>query len=183
MDYTRRIGFFFVLTYYSKWFLFKTIFNSATTGVPTAATGYAVESATAPFKLFHFQRRAPRADDVLIRIHYCGICHTDIHQAHNDWQISKYPMVPGHEITGVVEQVGSSVKHFRAGDHVGVGCMVDSCLDCKFCILFLHMSIDFFLDWNHLGKKHIEQYCPDVCHTFNGLELDKVTPTYGGKHY
>ncbi len=119
--------------------------NNITPGVPVDATGYAVESATAPFKLFNFQRRTPGADDVLIRIHFCGICHTDIHQAHNDWHNAKYPMVPGHEITGVVEQVGSSVKHFHAGDHVGVGCMVDSCSNCKHCMLFSHIYRSFFI--------------------------------------
>ena len=117
--------------------------DSTTPAAPIDATAYAVDSASAPFKLFHFQRRAPRPDDVVIRIHFCGICHTDIHQAHNEWKNSKYPMVPGHEITGVVEQVGSSVKHFRVGDHVGVGCMVDSCLKCKFCRLSSHIYLSF----------------------------------------
>ncbi len=141
------------MTYHSNWFLFRTVSgstngkvarNSITPGVLIAATGYAVDSPSSPFKLFHFERRTPRADDVLIRIHYCGICHTDIHQAHNDWELSKYPMVPGHEITGVVEQVGKSVKHFRVGDRVGVGCMVDSCLSCKFCMLFPNIYLIFY---------------------------------------
>jgi uncharacterized zinc-type alcohol dehydrogenase-like protein len=130
------------LTYYFELILFRTISgnnngkvvsNNIVPGVPIAAIGYAVDSPSASFKLFHFERRIPRDDDVLIRIHYCGICHTDIHQAHNDWQISKYPMIPGHEITGVVEQVGSKVKHFHVGDRVGVGFMVDSCLHCTPC--------------------------------------------------
>ena len=98
---------------------------------PTDTTAFTVESASAPFKRFHFQRRVPRSDDLLIRIHFCGICYTDIHLVRNDWGGSKYPMVLGHEIAGVVEQVGSSVNHFSVGDHVGVGCMVDSCLKCK----------------------------------------------------
>jgi uncharacterized zinc-type alcohol dehydrogenase-like protein len=118
--------------------------NGVTPGIPIAAKGYAVDSAAAPFKLFDFERRMPRVDDVLIRIHYCGICHTDIHQVNNDWHQGKYPMIPGHEITGVVEQVGSSVKHFRAGDHVGVGCMVDSCLNCKLCMLSPCLYLIFF---------------------------------------
>ena len=100
-----------------------------------AAKAYAVDSATSPFKLFNFERRAPRDDDVVIRIHYCGICHSDIHQAKNEWHNAIYPMVPGHEITGVVERVGSKVRKVRAGDHVGVGCMVDACLDCRSCRL------------------------------------------------
>jgi len=133
-----------------------------TPGASIEATAYAVESASSPFKLFHFQRRAPRADDVVIRIHYCGICHTDIHYVCDEWKISKYPIVPGHEITGVVEQVGSTVKHYRVGDHVGVGCMVDSCLNCKFC------------------EKDLEQHCSTYSLTYNSTEQDKVTPTYGG---
>ncbi|CAF1395524.1 unnamed protein product [Adineta steineri] len=135
---------------------------NTTSPLGIAAKGYAVDSASTPFKLFNFERRMPTADDVVIRIHYCGICHTDIHQVYNEWHMSKYPMVPGHEITGVVEQVGSSVKHFRAGDHAGVGCMVDSCRKCHIC------------------KKDTEQNCPDSCLTYNSTELDKVTPTYGG---
>lgn len=127
-----RIKFYVSLIYR----LFRTITNQTTAGT-IAAKGYVVDGASSPFKLFEFERRTPRADDVVIRIHYCGICHTDIHLAHNDWQISKYPMVPGHEITGVVEQVGSSVKHFHIGDHVGVGYMVDSCLKCKICMYYL----------------------------------------------
>ncbi|CAF3724184.1 unnamed protein product [Adineta steineri] len=136
--------------------------TAATSSISITAKGYAVDSESTPFKLFDFERRAPAADDVVIRIHYCGICHTDIHQVYNEWHMSKYPMVPGHEITGIVEQVGSSVKRFRAGDHAGVGCMVDSCRKCAFC------------------KKDTEQNCADSCRTYNGTELDKVTPTYGG---
>jgi hypothetical protein len=109
----------------------KVISNGIAHGVPIATRGFVIDSASSSFKLFDFERRLPKANDVLIRIHYCGVCHSDIHQAKNEWHNSKYPMVPGHEITGVVEQVGSSVRNFRAGDHVGVGCMVDSCLHCN----------------------------------------------------
>jgi len=111
----------------------KAVSNGITHSVPIATQGFAVDSASSSFKLFDFQRRIPKADDVLIRIHYCGICHSDIHQVKNEWHSSKYPMIPGHEITGVVEQVGSSVRNFRVGDHVGVGCLVDSCLHCTPC--------------------------------------------------
>ena len=90
-------------------------------------------TASDSFETFDFQRRAPADDDVLIRIHFCGICHTDIHHAKNDWNTSTYPMVPGHEITGVVEQVGGNVKKFKVGDHAGVGCHVDSCRECAPC--------------------------------------------------
>ncbi len=96
------------------------------------------------------QRRDVLADDVKIAIRYCGICHTDIHIAHNDWGRSVYPVVPGHEIVGQVEQVGSNVHRFKKGDWVGVGCMVDSCQSCSSC------------------KKDLQQFCE------NG-----VTMTYG----
>lgn len=105
--------------------------DSTTGSIPSK--GYAADSAEGPFRVFDFERRAPRDDDVVIRIHYCGICHSDIHAVHNDWHSAKYPMVPGHEITGVVERVGSKVKTLSVGDHVGVGCMVDSCRACKPC--------------------------------------------------
>lgn len=129
---------------------------------PIPAKGYAVDGPESPFRILDFERRAPRDDDVVIRIHYCGVCHTDIHYAHNDWQNAVYPMVPGHEITGVVEKVGSKVKKFSVGDHVGVGCMVDSCRGCKRC------------------KKDLEQYCADSVVTYNGKELETKTNTLGG---
>ncbi|CAF4611154.1 unnamed protein product [Rotaria sp. Silwood1] len=140
----------------------KVVSNGVNHTAPIATKGLAVDSASSPFKVFDFERRVPKADDVFIRIHYCGICHSDIHQVKNEWHTSKYPMVPGHEITGVVEQVGSNVRKFRIGDHVGVGCMVDSCLQCNSC------------------KKNFEQHCPDTAFTYSSTELDKVTPTYGG---
>lgn len=97
------------------------------------AKGWAVDSPVGPFKLFEFERRSLKDDDVLIRIHYCGICHTDIHEIQNEWNGSQYPIVPGHEITGVVEHIGVSVKRFQVGDSVGVGCLVDSCRNCVPC--------------------------------------------------
>ncbi|CAF4570722.1 unnamed protein product, partial [Rotaria magnacalcarata] len=71
------------------------------------AKGWAVYDPVGSFSLFEFERRSLKDNDVLIRIYFCGICHTDIHEAQNDWNVAKYPMVPGHEITGIVEQVGS----------------------------------------------------------------------------
>jgi len=123
----------------------KVVSKGVTDSVPIATKGFAVDSASTSFRLFDFERRIPKADDVLIRIHYCGICHSDIHQVKNEWHNAKYPMVPGHEIAGVVEQVGSNVKHFRVGDHAGVGCMVDSCLNCKLCMLSSHIYLSFSL--------------------------------------
>jgi len=82
---------------------------------------------------FNFERRDPGPHDVAIEIMYCGVCHTDIHFINNDWGISIYPMVPGHEIVGRVIAVGDQVKKFKDGDIAGVGCLVDSCRDCDNC--------------------------------------------------
>ncbi|MGH8677808.1 MAG: NAD(P)-dependent alcohol dehydrogenase [Burkholderiales bacterium] len=123
-------------------------------------SGYAAQSATTPLAPWSFERREPRADDVSIAIDYCGVCHSDLHQARNDWNNSTFPMVPGHEIIGRVTSVGASVTKFKVGDAVGVGCMVDSCGQCAPC------------------KKGLEQYCaqfPIV--TYNDPH---GTPTYGG---
>lgn len=129
----------------------------------TLAKSYAAQSATAPLAPFTFERRAVGPDDVAINIAYCGVCHSDIHQARNEWGGSMYPMVPGHEIVGHVTAVGANVKKFKVGDVVGVGCMVDSCRTCAAC------------------NEHVEQYCENgFTGTYNGLEQDKKTPTFGG---
>ncbi|GAB7128236.1 NAD(P)-dependent alcohol dehydrogenase [Silvimonas sp. JCM 19000] len=99
----------------------------------TNTRAYAATSATTPLGPFRFNRRTPRNDDVSIEILYCGVCHSDLHTARNDWGWSSYPVVPGHEIVGRVTAVGSDVKNFKVGDHVGVGCMVDSCGHCASC--------------------------------------------------
>lgn len=125
---------------------------------------YAAQSATARLTPFVFERRNLRPVDVSISIAFCGICHSDIHQARNEWRgDSIYPMVPGHEITGTVAAVGSAVTRFQVGDKVGVGCFVDSCRTCINC------------------QKGLEQYCvPGPTLTYNALERDGVTPTMGG---
>jgi uncharacterized zinc-type alcohol dehydrogenase-like protein len=130
----------------------------------TKVRGYAVHSAKAPLTPFAFGRREPGPHDVAIDIKYCGICHSDIHQARNEWTgDSIYPMVPGHEIAGVVTAVGASVTRFKIGDVVGVGCFVDSCRSCANC------------------KAGFEQYCVETpTLTYNGRERDGVTPTMGG---
>ncbi|MCU7645353.1 NAD(P)-dependent alcohol dehydrogenase [Pseudomonas piscis] len=97
------------------------------------AIGYAAQTATTPLAPMSFQRRSPRPDDVAIEILYCGVCHSDIHQARNEWGIAVYPLMPGHEIIGRVTAVGSSVNLHKVGDLVGVGCMVDSCRQCEAC--------------------------------------------------
>jgi len=126
------------------------------------ARGYAATDATAPLAPFTFERREPNDDDVVIDIKYSGICHSDIHQARNEWGNSVYPMVPGHEIAGVVTAVGAKVTQFKIGDHVGVGCFVDSCTHCA--------SRDLDL----------EHYMPGLVGTYNSVEGDGVTPTQGG---
>lgn len=125
--------------------------------------GYAVKNSHAPFEAFQFERRDLKPHDILIEIHYCGICHSDIHQARNEWKNSLYPMVPGHEIVGIVTKIGSSVTQFQVNDVVGVGCFVDSCRVCSSCI------------------EGEEQFCKQhVALTYNSTEMDLTTPTFGG---
>ncbi len=129
----------------------------------TEITGYAAQSATAPVAPFRFTRRAPRANDVALAILYCGVCHSDIHQARNEWGSSAYPMVPGHEIIGRVTHVGNAVTEFKPGDMVGVGVIVDSCRDCEAC------------------RTGLEQYCENnATPTYNGKDRHDSSPTYGG---
>ncbi|AWI58583.1 NAD(P)-dependent alcohol dehydrogenase [Sinorhizobium fredii] len=126
------------------------------------ARGYAATDASKPLAPFTFERREPRDDDVVIDIQYCGVCHSDIHQARNEWGNSTFPMVPGHEIVGIVRAVGSKVTKFKRGDRVGVGCFVDSCTTCA--------SRDLDL----------EHYMPGLVVTYNGVEANGKTPTQGG---
>jgi uncharacterized zinc-type alcohol dehydrogenase-like protein len=95
--------------------------------------GYAAYSATEDLKQFDFDRREIGPKDVKIEIDYCGVCHSDIHTAHNDWGMSEYPIVPGHEIIGHITALGADVTKFKEGDLVGVGCLVDSCGECPSC--------------------------------------------------
>ncbi|MFN2501781.1 MAG: NAD(P)-dependent alcohol dehydrogenase [Pyrinomonadaceae bacterium] len=128
--------------------------------------GFAVKGPEAHFEPFNFQRRDVGANDVVIDILYCGICHSDIHQAKNEWATimpAAYPMVPGHEIVGRVSQVGSEVTKFNIGDITGIGCFVDSCRKCAGC------------------QMGLQQYClKGAAMTYNGTEMDRTTPTYGG---
>ena len=126
-------------------------------------TGYASASAEAPLAPFSFQRRDPGPSDIEIAIVYCGVCHSDLHQARNEWQNTLYPCVPGHEIVGRVTRVGAEVSTFRAGDLAGVGCMVGSCRECAAC------------------KEGLEQYCePGFTATYNGPEPQTGGHTFGG---
>jgi len=124
--------------------------------------GYATPGPTTPLGPFAFERREPGPADVAIDILYCGICHSDIHQARDEWGGSVYPMVPGHEIVGRVARTGTHVTRFQPGDLAGVGCFVDSCRDCGSC------------------REGLEQYCErHLVATYNGTEHDG-TPTFGG---
>jgi uncharacterized zinc-type alcohol dehydrogenase-like protein len=128
-----------------------------------ATRGYATGGPKEELAPFDFERREVGANDVLIEILYCGICHSDIHQARNEWENSIYPMVPGHEIVGRVAQVGAGVTRFKEGDMAGVGCFVDSCRQCGSC------------------REGEEQFCEThMVPTYNGTEADQQTPTYGG---
>jgi uncharacterized zinc-type alcohol dehydrogenase-like protein len=127
------------------------------------AKGYAALSARTPIVPFSFERRDPREADVVIDIKYCGICHSDIHQARDEWGGSVFPMVPGHEIAGVVRAVGPKVTKYQVGDHVGVGCFVDSCRHCESC------------------RQQLDQYCLEgATLTYNGYERDRKTLSQGG---
>jgi len=127
------------------------------------AKGYAAQNATTPLAPFRFDRRDLQPRDVSIQIQYCGVCHSDLHQIRDEWGGAIFPMVPGHEIVGRVNRVGSQVTKYKEGDLVGVGCLVDSCRHCDNC------------------QGGLEQYCLNGhSQTYNGLEQDKKTPTYGG---
>jgi len=125
--------------------------------------GYAARSAGAALAPYTFERRALRPNDVAMEILYCGVCHTDLHMARNDWGWSTYPMVPGHEIVGRVIEVGSEVTRFKTGDSVAVGCMIDSCQHCDQC------------------RKGEEQLCREGnTLTYNGQDRITQDITYGG---
>jgi alcohol dehydrogenase (NADP+) len=124
---------------------------------------YAAYSATTPLEPFAFERRDPGPNDVVVEIAYCGVCHSDIHQARGEWGNSTFPMVPGHEIVGTVTRIGKKVKKFKVGDVAGVGCFVDSCRKCSSC------------------KDNEEQFCEvHTAYSYNGTEMDQKTPTQGG---
>ncbi|MEW2283802.1 NAD(P)-dependent alcohol dehydrogenase [Streptomyces sp. NPDC047841] len=128
----------------------------------TTVAAYAAPAAKAPLERTTIERRAVGEHDVLIDIKFAGICHSDIHQAREGWGEAIFPMVPGHEIAGVVAEVGPGVTKFRVGDRVGVGCMVDSCRECENCL------------------RGEEQYCLNgMVGTYNAVGKDGE-PTYGG---
>lgn len=125
--------------------------------------GYATDNAGAPLAPYAFERRALRSNDVAMEILYCGVCHSDLHMARNDWGASVYPLVPGHEIIGRVIEVGSAVSRFKIGDAVAVGCMVDSCRHCDQC------------------RRGEEQFCREgMTSTYGGLDRLTQEITHGG---
>jgi uncharacterized zinc-type alcohol dehydrogenase-like protein len=140
----------------------SSIAGTATT-FTTVTKAYAARSATSPLAPSVVERRAPNADDVVIDIKYCGVCHTDIHMSRNGWGGSVFPMVPGHEITGVVSAIGDKVTKFKVGDRVGVGCFVDGGASIGAC-----------------DREHEHYHFQHLVLTYGGLEHDGKTPTHGG---
>jgi alcohol dehydrogenase (NADP+) len=131
--------------------------------VTTRVPAYAAATAKSPLAPFTVERREPREHDLVIDILYCGVCHSDVHQVRDEWGGALFPMVPGHEIIGRVTRTGAGVKRFKKGDLAGVGCMVDSCRACDPC------------------RRDLEQFCQKgAAWTYNGTEMDRETPTFGG---
>jgi uncharacterized zinc-type alcohol dehydrogenase-like protein len=137
--------------------------GTATLAGGLATRGWAAANAHTPLAPFEFERRTPGPKDVHIEILFCGVCHSDLHQARDEWGGSLFPMVPGHEIIGRVKQVGAEVTRFKAGDLAGVGCMVDSCRHCTEC------------------SEGLEQYCLNtLVLTYNSPDPISGGSTYGG---
>ncbi|XP_019185345.1 PREDICTED: 8-hydroxygeraniol dehydrogenase-like isoform X3 [Ipomoea nil] len=125
---------------------------------PVKALGFAARDTSGLLSPFKFSRRETGEKDVQFKVLYCGICHSDLHQMKNEWGNTVYPLVPGHEIVGVVTEIGSKVEKFKVGDKVGVGCLVGSCRKCESC------------------ENDLENYCPQLVLTYNAAG----TITYGG---
>jgi len=125
-------------------------------------SSYAAFTAATPLEPFEIQRRALGQNDIKIEILFCGVCHSDLHTARNEWQNTIYPVVPGHEIVGHVVAVGNNVKSFKVGDLAGVGCLSDSCRECPDC------------------KDDLEQYCDHEVFTYNSPDKHTGKMTYGG---
>ncbi|KAI3855840.1 hypothetical protein MKX03_036994 [Papaver bracteatum] len=128
---------------------------------PQKAFGWAARDTSGHLSPFKFSRRATGEEDVVLKVLYCGVCHSDLHASKNEWGISMYPLVPGHEIVGVVTEVGGKVTKFQVGDKVGIGCMVGACHSCD----------NFTQD--------LENYCPNMILTYSATYHDGST-TYGG---
>nr|WKU61923.1 cinnamyl alcohol dehydrogenase-like 5 [Rauvolfia serpentina] len=129
---------------------------------PVKAFGWAARDSSGVLSPFKFSRRATGEKDVRFKVLFTGICHSDLHHLKNEWGTSKYPLVPGHEIVGVVTEVGSKVEGFKVGDKVGVGCLVGSCRSCEDC------------------TDDLENYCPKKILTYDGLPYHDGTMNFGG---
>jgi len=126
-------------------------------------TGFGATAADQPLSKLTFTRRDVGVNDVTIDILFCGVCHSDLHFARNEWHFTVYPAVPGHEIVGRVAAVGANVRDFKVGEQVGVGCIVDSCRTCASC------------------KDGLEQYCEGgMTGTYGGTDKVIGGPTFGG---
>ncbi|KAI3453417.1 hypothetical protein Pfo_010080 [Paulownia fortunei] len=130
-------------------------------GKTVKAVGWAARDPSGVLSPLKFTRRATGDRDVQFKVLYCGICHSDLHSIKNEWSSSQYPLIPGHEIVGVVTEVGSRVQKFKVGDKVGVGCLVNSCRKCDQCV------------------NNLENYCPQPLFTYNSVQPDGSL-TYGG---
>ncbi len=141
----------------------RTTAKGATTIKTKQVKAFGTEAATAPLQQLNIQRRKPTPQDVEIEILYCGVCHSDLHTARNEWHGTIYPCVPGHEIVGKIVSAGNHVKKFKVGDLAAVGCLVDSCRECEYC------------------KEDLEQYCEaGITGTYNSPDKHLGTQTYGG---
>jgi len=127
--------------------------NCQKNGDKVQSKGYALYSKDGKFQPYEFERHSVGDNDVLIKILYAGICHSDLHHVHADWRNETYPIVPGHEIAGVVVQVGKNVTKFKVGDYAGVGCLVNACHNCEYC------------------KENEEQYCPKRVLTYASKDI------------
>lgn len=130
--------------------------------MPVISIGYGALSAKDELKLMKYELRDPQGFDVLIEVYFCGVCHSDIHIARSEWNATNYPCVPGHEITGVVKQVGPRVAQHRVGDRVGVGCLSSCCFECGECM------------------RNEEQYCKHALWTYDGVDPVDGSRTRGG---
>ncbi|KAM7515828.1 hypothetical protein LguiA_005411 [Lonicera macranthoides] len=135
--------------------------KSPDTEHPVKTFGWAARDTSGVLSPFNFSRRATAEKDVRFKVLYCGICHSDLHMVKNEWGITHYPIVPGHEIVGIVTEVGNKVEKFKVGDKVGVGCLVGSCGSCDSC------------------ANDLENYCPKMILTYSAPNSDG-TITYGG---
>ncbi len=141
----------------------RTTAEGAITVKTKEVKAFGTEAADAPLNQLSINRRKPTPHDIEIEILYCGVCHSDLHTARNEWHGTIYPCVPGHEIVGRIVRVGSHVTKFKVGEHAAVGCLVDSCRICEYC------------------KEGLEQYCEEgATQTYNSRDKYLGTATYGG---